>query len=289
MSAVDLPAVQAVTEAAFARLEKGLTGHTPSGPMFSALMFRVRFAADPAGCMVATDNASGDVVGALISVARGSLGWFGPLAVAPSVQGRGIGQTLVTACADRWAGRGVRLAGLETLGNSAFHVHLYSKSGFRPAWTGVSFVRSLPESTSMPAGVSLGGPLPNLDFLLPGLDLSEEVRATAECGAGVTLTTADGMAICHLEDTFAGTGTGFVPFLAAVSADSFRALLSAAEHVCREHGHERLFLRVPGASFLTVDALSARGYRAGQVMVRMKRGTNLDYDAAPVFCADSWL
>jgi hypothetical protein len=38
-----------------------------------------------------------------------------------------------------------------------------------------------------------------------------------------------------------------------------------------------------------MDALTARGYRAGGAMVRMKRGENTDYDRTATYYCDNWL
>ena len=64
-------------------------GAGPAGRAIPALFFAVRFA-DPRGCFVAVrEQDPGRVAGALISVARGTLGWFGPLAVHPHAQRSG--------------------------------------------------------------------------------------------------------------------------------------------------------------------------------------------------------
>jgi hypothetical protein len=178
--------------------------------------------------------------------------------------------------------------GLETFGDSPFHVHLYSKLGFRPAWTGVSFSGPLGE-TAMPAGVRAGGPIPDLSYLYPGLEVSGDAAATESCAAGVVLTTGDGVAICHLKQTFQGPATGYLPFLAARSRESFALLMAAAEHVSREAGCTSLFTRTSGSAWATMDALVARGYRAGGAMIRMKRGEDPDYDRTATYYCDNWL
>lgn len=50
-----------------------------------------------------------------VPVARGTLGWFGPLAVAHAAQGRGVGLALVAACVGARRARGVRLMALESV------------------------------------------------------------------------------------------------------------------------------------------------------------------------------
>ena len=55
-----------------------------------ALLFRTRLAADPDGCFVAASarDPTG-VTGVVFSVARGTLGWLGPLAVHPGASDAG--------------------------------------------------------------------------------------------------------------------------------------------------------------------------------------------------------
>jgi GNAT superfamily N-acetyltransferase len=284
MAAADLPDARAVANAAFGQLF-GLPPGAP--PVFGELLFASRLEADAAGCFVAIDGAE-RVVGSLLSVARGPLAWFGPLAVDPAAQQSGVGARLVNACLEGWHARGVRTMGLETLADSPFHVRFYSRFGFRPAWTGVTFEAPL-GLTAMPDAVEFGGQVPSLDFLYRGLDVSGEVAATLALGAGVVVGDGDGVAICHIEPTFQHAGIGFVPFLAARSRASFDRLLDACEHVCREHGLHSMMARVSGSSWRTLDAMSERGYCAGRLMVRMKSGENLEYDGADLFCIDNWL
>src|SRR5262249_54960207 len=172
MTGADLPAVATVTNTAFGTLRGD-----PDSQRFPELLFRARLAADPAGCFVSVSPGDpGQLTGALFSVGRGGLGWFGPLAVHPGAQRDRMGQELVAACLESWQARGVRLMGLETFGDSPFHIHLYSKLGFRPAWTGVSFSHPLRE-TAMPPdvqtaalpGAAPAGAIPGPPYLYPGL------------------------------------------------------------------------------------------------------------------------
>jgi GNAT superfamily N-acetyltransferase len=286
MTSGDLPGVSSVTNAAFGALGVPAAG---AGPGIPALLFAVRFAADPGGCFVAVRKQEpGQVAGALISVARGTLGWFGPLAVHPDAQRSGAGGKLVAACLDSWRRRGVRLMGLETYRDSPFHDRFYKKMGFRPSCTGIGFRAQL-GAASMPAGVCIGGPLPDLGFLYPGLDVSAEAAATTRCGAGHVLTTGDGIAIVHLESTVQPPGAGFVPFLAAATRDSFERLLGAAEHLSRERGKTTLLTRVSSSSWNIIDVLDRRGYQAGGLTMRMKAGDDPDYDHTSSYYLDNWL
>ena len=286
MTAADLAAARGCANAAFGALF-GVPADAP--PVFSELLFQSRFEADAAGCFVAVaDGEPSRVIGSLLSVARGPLAWFGPLAVEPPAQQGGVGAALVEACLESWRAREVRTMGLETIADSSHHVRFYSRFGFRPSWTGVAFESAL-GGTAMPSGVELGGANPPLDFLYPGLDVRAEVAATTILGCGKVFTAADGLAICHTEPTFQRPGVGFVPFLAAASRDTFDRLIAACEHLCHGRGLSSMLVRVPGSSWGTMVALRERGYRAGAVMVRMKTGALLDYDRAGLLYLDNWL
>jgi len=178
--------------------------------------------------------------------------------------------------------------GLETMADSDFHVRFYSAFGFRPAWTGISFVKE-PRPSAVPHQVQPGAAPRDLSFIYPGLDVRGEAAAAASCGAGTVITAADGAMILHLKPTYQDAGSGFVPFLAAASRETFGHLMTAAEHLTASQGRRTLLLRVPGSNFATIDALAERGYRAGRVMVRMKAGQNLDYDCGPGYYLDNWL
>ena len=282
MAHADLKIAAEVTNAAFG----SLSGRPAGEPTYPLPFFELRFASDPHGCFVAVEE-TGSVLGAVFSVARGSLGWFGPLSVRPEFQQGGIGEALVAECLTSWAERDIRLTGLETFADSRFHLQFYGRLGFRPAWTGLAF-RGPAWERGMPAGVEVGGLMPDLDFLLPGLDVYAEVVATTTLGAGQVLTTDDGVAIVHWSSAF-HPDAGFVPFLAAPTRTSFDRLLASAEHLVREQGKQYLVARTSGSAWPTLDALAARGYRAVGAMVRMKSGEDVDYDRGEKFYLDSWL
>jgi Acetyltransferase (GNAT) domain len=228
------------------------------------------------------------VIGALLSVARGTLGWFGPLAVHPQAQRSGVGRRLIAGCVDSWRRRGVRLMGLATFPGSAFHRHFYHQAGFHRSCSSIGF-RARLATTSMPDGIQAGGQVPDLSFLYPGLDVSAEAAAVDTCGAGLALTAADGIAIVHLEPTIQPPGMGYVPFLAAATRTTFGKLLGAAEHLSREHGKTALLTRTSASSWHTIDALTDRGYQPLGLIMRMKAGENPNYDHTSCYYLDSWL
>ena len=293
MRVEDLDQVAEVSDQAFIAVIGKLYGQHPVRPFFPLGGLALRLGTDPEGCLVYSDR--GEVAGALFSVARGSLGWFGPLAVATTVQGQGAGKALVAECLHRWQRRRVRMLGLETFPSSGFHAHLYAKFGFRPGWTGVQLRRRF-EAEGAEEEVEPARPLqhpnlplPDLGFLYRGLDLTAEVRATLLRHAGRVFASDRGLAILHLQDAFHVTPEeAFLPFLAARDRGAFLSLLAAAEEAAQAAGRKSLALRLPGTAWTAFQALVERGYQAGPAMLRMKTGEHLDYDR-DAWYVDDWL
>lgn len=293
MGAADLEEVAKVSDSAFVEVIARLSGQRLERPFFPLAGLALRLEADPGGCLVAADK--GALVGALFSVARGTLAWFGPLAVAPDQQGRGVGKALVAECVARWSRRGVRLMGLETFPNSGFHLHLYSKLGFRPAWVGFQVRKRLDvpagglEAEPAPLLQHPQVPLPDLGYLYPGFDPTAEVRAVLNRKAGRVFATDRSLAIVLFADALHVTAEGaFVPLLVAPDRDGFLSLVAAAEEASRAAGKKVLAMRLSGSSWGAFQALVERGYLAGSAMLRMKAGENLDYDR-DAWCCDDWL
>ena len=293
MRQADLEKVAELSDHAFIEVIAWLSGRRLERPFFPPAGLSLRVEADPEGCLVATDD--GVLVGALFSVARGTLAWFGPLAVATDRQGMGVGQVLVGECLARWSRRGVRLMGLETFPTSGFHLHLYSKFGFRPAWVGFQVKKQLDSLTGGPAAEPAPPlqhpqvPLPDLGYLYPGFDPAVEVRAILKRRAGRVFATDRSLAIVTLADSFHVTAEeAFVPLLVAPNREAFLSLLAASEEAALAAGKKAIAIRLSGSSWGAFQALVERGYRAGSSALRMKAGENLDYDRDAWYC-DDWL
>jgi GNAT superfamily N-acetyltransferase len=293
MRAGDLEEVAELSDVAFIEVIEQLSGRRLERPFFSPAGLAMRLEADPGGCLVAAE--SGSLVGALFSVARGTLAWFGPLAVARGRQGKGVGQALVAECIARWAPRGVRLMGLETFPTSGFHLHLYSKLGFRPGWVGFQVRKLLDSAASGPATEAAPPlqhpqvPLPDLGYLYPGFDPAAEVRAILSRKAGRVFATDRSLAIVLLAEGFHVTAEeAFIPLLVAPDREAFLSLVAASEDAARGAGKGSIAIRLSGSSWGAFQALVERGYRAGPAALRMKAGENLDYDRDAWYC-DDWL
>ena len=293
MQTADLEEVAQISDRAFIAVIEKLSGRRLQRPFFATAGLGLRLEADPEGCLVATDGR--ELVGALFSVARGTLAWFGPLAVATGSQGGGVGQALVAECLRRWGPRGVRLMGLETFPNSSFHLHLYAKFGFRPAWTGVALTKqidvgptaALPEPA--PPLQHPEVPLPDIGYLYPGFDPSAEVRAILKRRAGRVFATDRSLAVVLLADAFhVSAEAAFIPLLVAPDREAFVAMVAACETAARDAGKQTISVRLSGSCWGAFQALVERGYRAGSSALRMKAGENLDYDRDAWYC-DDWL
>ena len=286
MRETDLGAVHEITNAAFRELVEHTTGRRVDAILFAENMGRYRLHLDPAGCHVAIKE--GQLVGANFSVLRGTLGWFGPLAVRPDAQGHGIAQRLVNECLRSFEYRGARLIGLETLASSPQHIHLYQKLGFRPSWTGIGY-RGEVSRVQMPANVTIDADAPPLDYVYRGYDASGDAVTTRAEQVGVTLRAGAGFAVCHVVPTLWAEPTiTYVPLIAAPDREIFASLLRAIDAVSSEHGKVQVITQAPGSAWATQDALIEHGYKPGGAALRMKRGERLDYDAGSFFYCDDW-
>ena len=91
---------------------------------------RTRWQADPGAGLAA--ELDGRLAGSNFAANWGSVGFFGPLTVAPEYWERAIAQRLLDATMDLFAVWEIRHVGLFTFAQSAKHVGLYQKYGFWP-------------------------------------------------------------------------------------------------------------------------------------------------------------
>jgi hypothetical protein len=109
MEVDDLAIAGSVTNAAFGHLEAESRSAEPDEPGSPDLAIETRFASDPTGCFVAvSEDLPERVTGVLLSVARGSLGWFGPLAVHPTSSER---ESERHSCRCAWRVGGLAVSG----------------------------------------------------------------------------------------------------------------------------------------------------------------------------------
>ena len=190
-------------------------------------LVRTRWKADPGAGLAA--ELDGRLAGSNFAANWGSVGFFGPLTIAPEYWNRAIAQRLLDATMELFAAWETRHAGLFTFAQSAKHVGLYQKYGFWPRFlTAVMSSPVNPDSRSAAIRVSgvgdeeLGGLMTAVreltDAVYPGLDLSREIEAVRAQRLGDTVLIDDdaglqGLAICHVgAGTEAGSGACYVKF-----------------------------------------------------------------------------
>ncbi len=304
MTSADLPTAQAVVNEAFVTFIAEMTGVRPE-PLFHR-HFPSRFAKEPQGCFVAETDA---VVGVVLSVTWGSLGWFGPIAVLPSAQGRKVAQRLLDALFDHWAGLDLAVQGLETFPQSPLHLALYERYGFRPRFLTPQLIKKIGVGEASSSGVEplslLDGNAQSLalkecrelgEMFLPNLDFTKEIRVTAKLNVGETFLLdggRDGLAICHTRPGGEGVPErfGFVHLLAVRPGPraeaGFLHLLGACEAYAALEGSPELRVEVNTAYWRAYELLRARGYQMATPLVRMTRGRSPD-EAPDHFLVDNW-
>ena len=259
-----------------------------------------RFRSDPASAFTAVLD--GRVVGSSFVARWGSLGFFGPLTVAPEVWDSGIGRRLMEPIMARFETWGVTHAGLFTFAHSAKHVGFYQTLGFWPGHLTAVMARELGPAASTPYAVAAPTDVTACrriaDAQYTGLDLTTEIEATKRLGLGETVVIeedggAAGFAVCHVgPGTEAGSGACYVKFGAvnpgAGAARRFERLLDA----CAAFGASRdAKVLLAGTNTARHDAyriLLARGFRTVLQGVAMHRPNAPAYSRPELFVIDDW-
>ncbi|MDQ2879762.1 MAG: GNAT family N-acetyltransferase [Actinomycetota bacterium] len=261
---------------------------------------RSRWRADRTAALAA--DADGKVVGSNFATRWGSVGYFGPLTVHPSLWDRGIARRLLAHTMEIMDGWRLSHCGLFTFGHSPKHIALYQSFGFLPRF--LTAVLSAPVSppgvpsaewTAYSADPDRPGRLADCavltDTIYPGLDVSRELTACDEQGLGdtVLLPGGSGFAVCHVgPGSEAESGTCFVKFAAARAAPDFDRLLRACEAFAASRGAVRL---VAGMNTGRRDAyrkLLQRGFAADLIGVTMHRPDEPGYSRPDSYVIDDW-
>ena len=203
---------------------------------------------------------NGKLVGSSFATNWGSVGFLGPITVHPDLQESGIGRALLDKMMAQFDVWGTRHVGLFTFAHSAKHVALYQKYGFYARF--LTAIMSAPVAPRRDlAGWSRFSDLSEAqrnealracrnvaDTLYPGLDLTEEIRATHVQAVGdtVLLKSDSGIAafaVCHYGPrSEAGADHCFVKF-GAVGRSLGRTGLSSPPRrvrgVCRHSRHAK--------------------------------------------------
>jgi GNAT superfamily N-acetyltransferase len=276
-------------------------------------LIRTRWKADPGAVLAA--ELDGRLVGSNFAANWGSVGFFGPLTVAPECWDQGIAQRLLDATMDLFTAWGTRHAGLFTFSQSAKHVRLYQKYGFWPRFLTAVMSRPVdpsgpadPAARTRPARLSeVGAPdLPGImtavgeltDAVYPGLDVSREIMATAAQRLGDTVLIDDGgglqaVAVCHIgAGTEAGSGTCYIKFGAVrpgpAAERRFGLLIDACHALAADRGATSLLAGVNAGRDRAWRVLAGRGFRADYQGVAMHRRNEPGYSTSDDYVIDDW-
>lgn len=270
-------------------------------------MVRTRWRADPGAGLAA--ELDGRLAGSNFAANWGSVGFFGPLTVAPEYWDRAIAQRLLDATMDLFAAWETRHVGLFTFAQSAKHVGLYQKYGFWPRFlTAVMTSPVNPDSRSGSIRLSgigdkdLAGVLTAVgeltDAVYRGLDLSREIQAVRTQRLGDTVLIDDsadlqGMAICHVgAGTEAGSGTCYVKFGAVRPGPDaervFGLLIDACHGLAAERGASVLVAGANAGRDRAWRVLVGRGFRRDFQGVTMHRPNEAGYSTSDSYVIDDW-
>lgn len=281
----------------------------PSSFAGDADYVRGRHAAWPEAAFVAERD--GEVVGSILSVRRGSFGFFGPLTIRPDLWEGGIAKQLVQATVDvyeRWA---LRHSGLFTFSDSAKHVALYGKFGFWPHALMALMARPVRSTASLPDGTRTLGALPESeraaalascrrasDAVYAGLDATDEIEAVQRLGLGDTVIVRDGddvaaFAVCHVgAASEAGSGACLVKFAAVrpdrASEATFDRLLAACDALAAARGAKVLLVGVDLGTRAAYRHLLARGFRTEMQGVALHSPDDVGYLTRDALVLGDW-
>jgi GNAT superfamily N-acetyltransferase len=282
----------------------------PLAFMGDADYVRTRWAADPAAALAA--EVDGTLVGSNFVTRWGSVGFFGPLTVLPSLWDRGVARALMGATTDVLDAWGVTHRGLYTFAGSPKHIGLYQRFGFLPRfltpvltrpvsgtagaagaageWTTYAALAEPEDGLAAAAGVT--------GSIYPGLDVRREIVSARDQNLGDTvLVYGDdglaGFAVCHVgAGTEAGSGNCYLKFGAAragaAAAESFGRLLDACEEFAASRGAATMVAGVSTERRRAYRVLLDRGYRAAAIGVTMHAPDAAAYHHADAYVIDDW-
>ncbi len=269
---------------------------------------RTRWTADPTAVLAA--ELDGRLVGSNFATNWGSVGFFGPLTVAPDYWDRAIGQRLLDATMEIFAKWNTRHTGLFTFAHSTKHVGLYQKYGFWPRFLTAIMSAPVQPDPAQPGTTSLSDvpdrDLPGVlraigeltDAVYPGLDVSREVDAvlTQKLGDTVLIDDAAGLqavAVCHVgAGSEAGSGVCYVKFGAVrpglQAARGFERLLDACGKLAADRGASVLLAGVNAGCDRAWTAMTAHGFRPVMQGVAMHRPDEAGYHTSDSYVIDDW-
>ncbi len=270
-------------------------------------LVRTRWRTNPGGGLAA--DLDGRLAGSNLATNWGSVGFFGPLTVAPEYWDRAIAQRLLDTTMELFDSWQCRHVGLFTFAQSAKHVGLYQKYGFWPRFlTAVMSCPVDPASRSASARVSAAGDqeLPGIlsavgeltDAVYPGLDVSREIEAVRAQRLGDTVLLDDSaglqaVAVCHAgPGTEAGGGACYIKFGAVRPGPGaerrFGMLIDACHRLAADRGASVLVAGANAGRDRAWAALAGPGFRREFQGVAMHRPNEAGYSTSDSYVIDDW-
>jgi len=271
-------------------------------------LIRTRWLADPTAALAG--EVGGSLAGSNLVTRWGSVGFFGPLTVHPSLWDRGIAQKLLVptmAILEKWQ---VTHAGLFTFGHSPKHLALYQKFDFWPRFLtmimakpvssegGGESVSRFSELTPEQKANAVNECRALTDSIYAGLDVEREILAVDDQKLGDTIFLLESsqpaaLAVCHYgAGSEAGSGTCYLKFAAVrpgVAAERhFEKLLKSCEEFAARERATRLVAGVNSGRSQAYRGLLAHGFRTEFQGVAMQRRNEAGYNRAGVFLIDDW-
>jgi predicted N-acetyltransferase YhbS len=316
----DLAKVRDVLEQSFGDFLERQLGTRPRQAFNGAQYVHHRWLMEPWGCFVAEeDNAK--IVGAALAVTWGTVGLLGPVAVLTHYHNQSIAQQLIRAVQEFFDENKATLHGVVTYPNSAKHLALFHKFGYRPKALTAVMSRALDRSATRPVGPrpAVKGGLSVRRFstleetrkkatlarmhritnaVVRGMDLAKEVEIVDGLALGDTIllergSELAGFAIYHTPGVSeAPAGALYVKFLAVDprqrKVEHLEQLVGALEDLAHDLGLSRVILPVYLRYWLAYSTLVRCGYLIDFTMVRMQKGKPEDYEEPTDLVLDDW-
>jgi predicted N-acetyltransferase YhbS len=315
----DLSKVKDVLEQSFGDFLERQLGTRPRQAFNGAQYVHHRWLMEPWGCFVAEeDNAK--LVGVALAVTWGTVGLLGPVAVLTHYHNQTIAQQLIRAVQEFFDENKATVHGVVTYPNSAKHLALFHKFGYKPKSLTVLMSRALDrapvrpvlpkpskgsltvrrfstlEETKKKAALARFHRLTNA--LCRGMDLAKEVEIVDGLALGDTLllergSDLVGFAVYHTPGVSeAPTGAMYVKYLAIDrrhrKVEHLEQFVASIEDLALEHGLPRVILPVYLRYWLAYSTLVKCGYQVDLTMVRMQKGKPEDYEDPADLLLDDW-
>ena len=316
----DLAKVKDVLEQSFGDFLERQLGTRPRQAFNGAQYVHHRWLMEPWGCFVAEEDGA-KIVGAALAVTWGTVGLLGPVAVLTHYHNQTIAQQLVRAVQEFFEENKATLHGVVTYPNSAKHLALFHKFGYRPKALTAVMSRAVDRSGRRPVAPKppLRGALTVRRFstleetkkkaalgrfhritnaVCRGMDLAKEVEIVDGLALGDTLllergTELVGFAIYHTPGVSeAPTGSLYVKFLVIDprqrKVEHLEQFITALEELALEQNVSRVIVPVYLRYWLAYSTLVRCGYQVDFTMVRMQKGKPEDYEDPADLLLDDW-